>query len=802
MDYFREYINKIIEDINKNKTLDFFNIITIKSDESDNYIEQKNLNSNTLFNTINLYNITYENMTKIFNDDNKSDNKFKKIKKEIIISSNKLKEDIIFFNLDVCNNFLLSNKSTNKDIQYIIKKIKKYYKDIFTKTNQIKIDFTDRINPYGIEKLVFSGGGSKGLIYLGTLLGLFVSGNIYYINYFSGTSIGGIVATLIGFITPSIEEYEIIKNTKLKDINNNTDLINRYKNSINFILERFTQRPLDTFYNSPKFTISGIYKTIKKILIDNFLYDFEDSGFGIWIALICKKICNIMNNEMDKLIIIRDNEDNIITDTDIDYDNNLFEGWKVERFITFEEYNLKTGKTLVLTGTKSNPITTVYYTHEDDNYRHMDILNACRASSCIPGVFRPVIIDGTNNIDGGLFDNFPLTYLDKKINNRITEYNNKIIGFLIDDQNTIIEPYEIIKELWLIYNGFINCANISYLMESKNYTEISELFFEIRLEIYKLIYSTNSEINNINFKEINLIYEEIKEHSIHNVEFKRFKLNNFEKLESLKKSEKKIFKIGNKTDLTDIINICLRDGYNYIQLIEDIKNDLNVIKELENTESNFKVLHTYKKILENIIQNILCYYELKGLFFLRMNINSISEEFTNIIINLRNKIIKLEKISNNAIIEINKKNKIIQIKNYIQNIIEITKTMLQKISIKITKKYNIEKTKTYYERIIEKIYNSNVTDIFVKYICIANDKICLDSINNMRTIKLNTFETNTLHFSIDEELLGRLIYEGYSKTMKYYVNILKIMEITEMNRITDEYLESYELKYKKIINIL
>ena len=69
------------------------------------------------------------------------------------------------------------------------------------------------------------------------------------------------------------------------NINNNKDLIDRYRNAVNFIFDRFTQRQLDTFYNSPKFTITSIYKTIKKILYDNYLYDFDDSGFGIWIAL-------------------------------------------------------------------------------------------------------------------------------------------------------------------------------------------------------------------------------------------------------------------------------------------------------------------------------------------------------------------------------------------------------------------------------------------------------------------------------------------------------------------------------------
>ena len=54
---------------------------------------------------------------------------------------------------------------------------------------------------------------------------------------------------------------------------------------------------------------------------------------------------------------------------------------------------------------------------------------------------------------------------------------------------------------------------------------------------------------------------------------------------------------------------------------------------------------------------------------------------------------------------------------------------------------------------------------------------------------------------IDLELISRLIYEGYSKTVKHYIIIIYLMEITGREKTDDEYLESYELKYKKIIKL-
>jgi hypothetical protein len=182
-----------------------------------------------------------------------------------------------------------------------------------------------------------------------------------------------------------------------------------------------------------------------------------------------------------------------------------------------------------------------------------------------------------------------------------------------------------------------------------------------------------------------------------------------------------------------------------------------------------------------------------------------SESFIDLIIELKTFITKLSELSEEETAKINKKNKTTTpTKNYIKNMIDISNTTLQKILSKITKKNNNiseKKKESYYNRIMNTIYNSNISDIIYKYLCIANDKICSDTMNMMRTIKLNTFETNTLHFEIDLELISRLIYEGYSKTIKYFVLILYLMEITGIEKTNDEYLESYEIKYKKTIKI-
>ena len=165
-----------------------------------------------------------------------------------------------------------------------------------------------------------------------------------------------------------------------------------------------------------------------------------------------------------------------------------------------------------------------------------------------------------------------------------------------------------------------------------------------------------------------------------------------------------------------------------------------------------------------------------------------------------------ENLTNTAVETINKKKKKEDhIKNQINNSIQIATSMISKILTKGTGNnidtsdidINIEQNKSTYSKALDYVCQTDMTGILYKYMCIANDRICNDFFNRMRTIKINTFETATLHYGMDNELQARLIYEGYSKTIKYFTSLLHIMEMTRRTRPKDEYLESYELKYKR-----
>lgn len=824
-----DIIKTYFEYISKIDNVDKYKIITIDRKDNELFLitdSKSILTSQSLLKLLKICKMDNSNIFSIIlnNSGAELNERFNKI----MIESNILYENKLFYDFDPYSNFLLSEQSNFNDIYHIIKKIKTYFSLQLHNKNRPVIyhDYSKYVNPYGLEKVVFTGGGTKGVIYVGALIGLFTTGQLYYINHYAGTSIGALTAMVLGCITPRYEEYKNIRSMTLKNISmNENKLTSRYQESIKLVINMFYGRTVDTFYNAPKYTFYGIWTALDTIMKDNGLYDPVKSGFQIWYALICKKICQIMGNDLDKLIVIEKKDGtNVVFGNDsdnylggIDFLNENFEDWKINNFFSFKEYNLYTGKTLVLTGTKTSKIETVYYTHTNEEYLDLSVIIGATASMSIPWVFKAPIINGSYNLDGGLFDNYPLTHCDIKMKDKIIKYNNKIFGYLIDDKNTIIDAYELIREFWIAYNGFIDIKQIEYLCYCPEYINISQLFFEIRLELYKLLYYTDNdletfmntqpyseEVKGFNIKELKNILDILHIHNEQQFNIPKLGISKFiqllYKLDTKHESDLIYYKIGKKTDLSDVLVLSIRQGTVYNELKQIIMDELKIIG---NMISKNETVIRYENILNHITQYILSYYELKGNFVQGNNIDNISVYTLNIMNNLNTKIMEINRLINCSIVYMSKQKKE-DIKNNNNSSIQLLLTTISKIftrssnnEVDIDNKHNIHKST--YRKAIDYFFNTDMTGIIYKYTCIANDRICNDSINKMRTIKLNTFETQTLHFNMDDELISRLIYEGYSKTIKYFTNILRIMEITGKTRpITDEYLDSYELRFKKL----
>ncbi len=909
MNIIMQYLTNIPPNIKKNM-IENYKIITMNDKnykktfliyDPDNIV----LNSQTLMKLLLLKTLTNNTFKSLINMKTSSLDTL--IEKFSDISS-LLYEDRIFFTFDPYNNFLLNNNTKSQDIKDIISRTTIYPVD--KNVTYREIDFSNMINPYGLEKVVFTGGGTKGIIYIGAIIGLLATGQIFYLNHFSGTSVGAMSSMIFGAMTPSLLEYSMIKTMSLREIlTHGVSIVERYQEAINFAMERFCKRSIHTFYTLPTYTFYGMWSAFDTIIKNNGLYDPQKSGFQIWYALICKKICHIMKNGLDELIIIKKKDGTFVefkdinmdvdselssseTDSDIpavkhlsgeknhnptlgtssissattiptipiiptiptipiiptttakgekkkdeldaekllayhgnvDFDTGVYEGWELVKFFSFQEYNTYTGKTLVLTGTKTKRIETVYYTHTDPVYKHLSVITAATASMSIPWVFKAPIINDSYNLDGGIFDNYPLTHCDKKIKDRITHYNNKIFGYLIDDKNSVIDAYEIIRELWLVYDGFLEIMNIGYLKDVPEYVNISELFFEIRSEVYKLLYfadvdletflnKNNECVAGFNIRDLEEIYDTLLNIDDFNFELPKkginFIIDHLRTLDTHYRDFESLFKIGRKTDLADVMELAVIQGHAYNILSEEILKELYIIETLDNKIGDggeiHEILNRYNDILNHLMRNILSYYELKGNFNKSNDLISPCKYFSLTMKNMYIKIIEFEKLTNEAVIFINKKT-IPPVKNWISNSVQIALTMISKILTRGSGNVNIDDInlnkkddKSAYQKAWDYFFHTDMTGILFKYMCIANDRICNDSFNKMRTITLNTYETSTLHFNMDNELMARLIYEGYSKTIKYYTNLLHIMELTDRQRSKEEFIESFELKYKKMI---
>lgn len=945
MDIIKQYITNVGTTV-KTSVVDNYKIITVNDRSSRSAFliydpDKLILNSKTLMKLIMIKMLPNDMVQRLINNESQF---MKGYSERMIDISSILYEDRIFFNFDPYGNFLLSNNIKSKDIKDIIAKTTTYQPNpsVAKGEGSKEFDFSRMVNPYGLEKVVFTGGGTKGIVYMGAFLGLLATGQVFYLNHFAGTSVGALTAMVAGCATPSATEYDMLKKMTLREIlTRGYPVVERYQEVVAFITERFCKRDINTFYTLPTYSFFGIWTALDTIMNNNGLYDPQKSGFQIWYALICKKVCQIMRNGLDKLIVIKKkdgtlvefpdiecpkkiqkisemiknqslnskreqksestvqlssphlksstiqsvstnqnfiNDDDIVLDPniktietkieekktvgsiedpnkgkekkdnnteklteyekakrevekiykqycgDIDIDTEHFVGWELVKFFSFQEYHAHTDKTLVMTGTKTKRIETVYYTHTDDAYKNLSVMTGAMASMSIPWVFKAPVINDSYNLDGGIYDNYPLTHCDKKIKDKITHYNNKIFGYLIDDKNSVIDAYEIIRELWVVYVGFIEVMNIGYLKDSSEYADICELFFEIRAEVYKLLYFTDVDletflsrdesrecVQGFNIRDLDDIFEALTLHAESGyLNFQlpkkgiRFVESLLRTLDTSFRNFESLFKIGRKTDLADVMELSVRQGEAYNVLSQEINREL---QDIEKMDVKIKIVTRYEDILKHLMEHILVYYELKGTFIESNDLEYPSKFFTDIMKNMFKKLELFKKITDLAVEEINKQNKKKEthIKNYIDSSIQVAITMISKILTRGSgnnvdlNDIDLTKDKSSYQKALDFFFHTDMTGIFYKYMCIANDRICNDAFNRMRTIKINTFEASTLHFDMDDDLKFRLIYEGYSKTIKYFTNLLHIMEITERPRPSDEFLESFELRYKKII---
>ena len=199
-----------------------------------------------------------------------------------------------------------------------------------------------------IKCLVFSGGGIRGISYVGCLRALEEVNILSQIECFVGTSVGSIFALLLNLGYKYEELREIL--------------------------------------------LSIEFDSLRDITSDGIFNYFNSYGFET-------------GNKLERII-------RIFIRKKAEDDN-----------ITFRDLFLKTGKTLIITGTCLNTRECEYFSYI--NNPDMSVIKAIRISISIPFVFIAPKIGSKLYVDGGIVENYPLNAYEDK---------DEILGFLLKDK--------------------------------------------------------------------------------------------------------------------------------------------------------------------------------------------------------------------------------------------------------------------------------------------------------------------------------------------------------------------------------
>lgn len=234
-------------------------------------------------------------------------------------------------------------------------------------------------SPKSIERIVCSGGGAKGVVYPGAYKALEETGIIKHVKHIAGSSAGAINAALMAVGMPTMLARQYLLNTNLKDLIGKKigHLFLKNTPGISFITR--DGEPLESFIRF------HILNTVKSFL---------DTDPEVQLHL--------GHDDDLKMLFDRLHGDKpIFTFEDLSILNRLFP--RHFKKLTVTAVRFPNGQIQIF-NSKLTP--------------HVEIALACRASSSIPVLLKPVEIDINGEkhayIDGGFYDNLPTDYFDMK----------------------------------------------------------------------------------------------------------------------------------------------------------------------------------------------------------------------------------------------------------------------------------------------------------------------------------------------------------------------------------------------------
>lgn len=260
------------------------------------------------------------------------------------------------------------------------------------------------------ECLVFSGGGIKGLAYVGAIKALEEKKLFQKVKRFAGASAGAITAALLA-IGMSADE--------LDEQMSSVDFATFLKKS-NVDIEALVDKPLEFCLEAPAVIID---EATKRGLCDG-------SVFVQWLT-------------------------------------SMFKLKGFDETTTFAQLYEKTGNELTIVLCYANCSKTVLACRKNDEIGDMPIITAVRGSMSIPFVFEPLTWNNNTYVDGGTMYNYPIEVFDEEIS------PEKTLGFILSTQSSILTPPRkeddgILSHLACIYDAIMN-VSYEYCFRMENH---------------------------------------------------------------------------------------------------------------------------------------------------------------------------------------------------------------------------------------------------------------------------------------------------------------------------------------------
>jgi hypothetical protein len=186
----------------------------------------------------------------------------------------------------------------------------------------------------------------------------------------------------------------------------------------------------------------------------------------------------------------------------------------IDREITFQQWNQKFGKELVMNATCAEDHRVKYFSHRWTP--HIRICEALVMSMCLPGLFQPYVFRGKSYVDGGVACNYIAHLFPPESTIGISHFNSKYTT------NKLLEPKSILDDVTpdieLEYVDIINpnrnivstvldmMDGMCWYLQAEQFTKMSQTIQQNTICIFPLHIVTYNSITMLDYQKMDRMY--------------------------------------------------------------------------------------------------------------------------------------------------------------------------------------------------------------------------------------------------------------------------------------------------------